>query len=98
MIVQNLAGYSGIKVGARDLNNLRFAGDTALIVENKEKLKQLSDTVEGGNRMDGMELKSKKREVMLVSRSNECPPIIKISLSGINLIKRTNSNTWVPVL
>ena len=32
---------TGIKIGRRSINNLRYAGDTTLMAENKEELKSL---------------------------------------------------------
>ena len=69
IIMQNLEGYSRIKVGGHIVNNLRYTDDTVLIVEKKEDLQQLLDIVEEENK--GLELNSKKTEVMVVSRNNE---------------------------
>ena len=33
---------AGIKIGRRNINNLRYADDTTLMVESKEELKSLS--------------------------------------------------------
>ena len=32
---------AGIKIAGRNINNLRYAGDTTLMAENKEELKSL---------------------------------------------------------
>ena len=32
---------AGIKIGGRNINNLRYANDTSLIAESEEKLKRL---------------------------------------------------------
>ena len=32
---------AGIKIAGRNINNLRYAGDTTLMAESKEKLKSL---------------------------------------------------------
>ena len=32
---------AGIKIGGRNINNLRYADDTTLMAENKEELKSL---------------------------------------------------------
>ena len=34
--------YCGIKIGGRNINNLRYADDTTLIAESEEELKNLS--------------------------------------------------------
>ena len=38
---------AGIKIARRNINNLRYADDTTLMVENEEKLNSLLMTVKG---------------------------------------------------
>ena len=71
IIMQNLEGNPGIKVGGLNLNNLRHAADTVLMPENKEDLQQLLHIVEEESRKKGLDLNSKSTEVMVVSGSNE---------------------------
>ena len=40
----------GIKVDGRNINNLRYTGDTTLIAESEEELKSLLDESERGKR------------------------------------------------
>ena len=56
IIMQNLEGNPGIKVGGHNLNNLRHADDTVLMSKNKEDLQQLLDIVEEEIRKKGLEL------------------------------------------
>ena len=46
IIIQNLEGYSGIKVEGHNVTDLRYSDDTVFIAENKEDLQQLLDIVE----------------------------------------------------
>ena len=39
---------AGIKIGGRNINNLRYADDTTLMAESKEELKSLLMKVEEG--------------------------------------------------
>ena len=41
---------AGIKIARRNINNLRYAGDTALMAESKEKLKSLLMKVKEGSK------------------------------------------------
>ncbi|GFO08077.1 RNA-directed DNA polymerase from mobile element jockey [Plakobranchus ocellatus] len=63
----------GIKVGGQNINNLRYADDTVLIAENKEDLQKLLNIVEEESRKKGLELNSKKTEVMVISSKQESP-------------------------
>ena len=73
--MRNLEGYPGNKVGGLKVHNLRYADDAVLIAQSKENLQQLIDNAEEESSKKGLELNSKKTEVMVVSRSNECPQI-----------------------
>ncbi|GFO01374.1 retrovirus-related pol polyprotein from type-1 retrotransposable element r2 [Plakobranchus ocellatus] len=64
IIMRNLENHPGIKVGGQNINNLRYADDTMLIAENKEDLQKLINIVEEESRKKGLELNSKKTEVM----------------------------------
>ena len=66
-IMRNLDGYPGIKVGGHNVNNFRYADDSELIAENKELL----DILDEESRKKGLELNSKKTEVMVDSRNNK---------------------------
>ena len=46
IIIQNLEGYSGIKVEGHNVTDLRYSDDTHFIAENKEDLQQLLDIIE----------------------------------------------------
>ncbi|GFO02811.1 retrovirus-related pol polyprotein from type-1 retrotransposable element r2 [Plakobranchus ocellatus] len=73
IIMRNLENHPGIKVGGQNINNLRYADDTVLIAENKEDLQKLLNIVEEESRKKGLELNSKKTEVMVISRKQESP-------------------------
>ncbi|GFO06013.1 endonuclease-reverse transcriptase [Plakobranchus ocellatus] len=73
IIMRNLGNHPGIKVGGQNKNNLRYADDTVLLAENKEDLQKLLNIVEEENRKKGLELNSKKTEVMVISRKQESP-------------------------
>ncbi|GFO24342.1 retrovirus-related pol polyprotein from type-1 retrotransposable element r2 [Plakobranchus ocellatus] len=64
IIMRNLENHPGIKVGGQNINNLRYADDTVLIAENKEDLQKFLNIVEEESRKKGLELNSKKTEVM----------------------------------
>ena len=47
---------AGIKIGVRNINNLRSAGDTALMAESKEELKSLLMRVKEESERPGLRL------------------------------------------
>ena len=56
-----------IKVGRRNINNLRYADDTTLMAESKEELKSLLVKVKEESEKAGLKLKIKKKKIMASS-------------------------------
>ena len=73
---------------------LRYADDTVLIPENKEDLRQLLTIFEEESRKKGLQLYSKKIELMVISQSYSLRTSTSLS-KVINSSKGVNSNTWV---
>ena len=46
-------GQAGIKIAARNVNNLRYTNDTSLIAEREEELKSLLMKVKEGSEKGG---------------------------------------------
>ena len=51
---------AGIKIAGRNVNNLRYADDTTLMAESKEKLKSLSMKVKEESEKVGLKLNIQK--------------------------------------
>jgi len=47
---------TGIKIAGRNINNLRYADDTTLMVESEEELKSLWMKVKEESKKDGLKL------------------------------------------
>ena len=58
----------GIKIGRRNINNLTYAGDTTLLTESEQELKNLLIRVKEESERAGLRLNIKKTKVM-TSRS-----------------------------
>ena len=68
VIMRNLEKHPGIKVGGKNVNNLRYADDTVLIAENEKDLQVFLDIIERESLNKGLELNGKKTEVMVISQ------------------------------
>ena len=55
---------AGIKIAGRNINNLRYAEDTTLMVESKEKLKSLLMKVKEESEKVGLKLNIQKTNIM----------------------------------
>ena len=58
---------AGIKIARRNINNLRYAGDTTLMPESEEELKSLLIKVKEESEKVGLKLKGQKTKIMATS-------------------------------
>ena len=55
---------AGIKIAGENINNLRYAGDTTLMVENKEELKNVLIKVKEVSENTDLQFNIKKTKIM----------------------------------
>ena len=55
----------GIKIARRNINNLRYAGDTTLMAESEEELKSLLMKVKEESKNVGLKLNIQKTKIMV---------------------------------
>ena len=55
---------AGIKIARRNINNLRYADDTTLMVESEEELKSLLMKVKEESEKVGLKLNTQKTKIM----------------------------------
>ena len=55
---------AGIKIAGRNINNLRYAGDTTLMAESEEELKRLSMKVKEKSEKAVLKLNIQKTKIM----------------------------------
>ena len=58
---------AGIKIAGRNINNLRYADDTTLMVESEEELKSLLMKVKEESEKAGLKLNMQKTKIMTFS-------------------------------
>ena len=61
----------GITIHGQNINNLRYADDTALIADDKENLQKIVDKVKVISSNGGLEMNVKKTKTMITSRKPE---------------------------
>ena len=76
----------GIKSTSRSINNLRYADDTTLIAESKEKLKSLLMKVKEGSIKAGLKLNIQKTKIMASG------PITSLQIDGERMATVTDFN------
>ena len=58
---------AGIKIAGRNINNLRYAGDTTLMAESEKELKSLLMKVKEKGEKAGLKLNIQKMKIMAPS-------------------------------
>ncbi len=58
----------GVKIGGRNINNLRYADDTILLAETEDDLKHLIITIQRESEKMGLQLNIKKTKIMSTAR------------------------------
>ena len=56
---------AGIKIAGRNINNLRYAGDTTLMAESEEELKSLLMKVKEESEKPGLKLNIQKMKIIV---------------------------------
>ena len=69
IIMRDVTDLEGIKIGGRNINNIRYADDTALIADSEEKLKSLVQALVRASEERGLRLNVSKTKVMVISKT-----------------------------
>ena len=72
-ILRHLNDCSGISVGGRLINNIRYADDTVLIATSEEDLQKLLDIMIAESESFGLNLNAKKTFCMAISGKEKIP-------------------------
>ena len=63
---------AGIKIAGKNINNLRYAGDTTLTAESKEEIKSLLMKLKEKSEKVGLKLNIQKTKIMATSPIISC--------------------------
>ena len=81
---------AGIKIARRNINNLRYADDTTLMVESEEELKSLLMKVKEESQKGGLKLNIQKTKIMASS------PITSWKIDGETVETVSDFIFWAP--
>ena len=81
---------AGIKISGRNVNNLRYADDTTLMVESKEELKSLLMNMKEKSEKLGLKLNIQKAKIMASD------PITSWQIDGETVEAVTDFSVWAP--
>ena len=81
-----------MKIGGRNINDLRYADDTVLLAETEENLQKIVDHVKRESESCGLLMNAKKTKTMVFSKSSN-PPNTRIHI-GRKLIEKVVYISW----
>ena len=82
LVMNELTELDGIKIGGRNVNNIRYADDMVLLADTEEKLQRLMDELTEQCRIKGLRINKSKTEVMGVTKRRERLPV-SINIEGV---------------
>ena len=80
-IFRQIDELPGVKIGGRNINNLRYADDTVLLAETEKDLQKIVDQVKRESKSFGLLMNAKKTKTMAFSKSSN-PPNTRIHIEG----------------
>ena len=69
MILRSIKHYECVRVGGNNISNLRYADNTVLIADSKEKLQNILTTVTIESENKGLQLNVKKTECLIIFKT-----------------------------
>ena len=85
-IRKHLDDENSISIGGKNITNIRFADDTALLAFSEAALQKLIDLVVEESKKNCLELNAAKNIVMIVTKKNkELIPSLNISVNDVKL-------------
>ena len=82
IIFRNIKDIPGLKISGNNINNIRYADDTALVAETPEQLQLLLNKVNEESEKNGLSMNAKKTKVMVINRGGkDKTPSINIKLN-----------------
>ena len=89
MIMRAIKDVEGIAVGGHNINNIRYADDTALIADSEAKLQEILSIVARESEAMGLSINCKKTFSLVISKLS-LPPICNLKINGMP-IKQVNN-------
>ncbi|KAG1714816.1 Ribonuclease Oy [Nymphon striatum] len=90
-ILRQLEDLPGISLGGNNINNIRFADDTALIAASEKKLQALLDKVVECSDKMGLTINVKKTKSMTISKKKQ-PPNCKLTIGQKSIEQKDTFN------
>ena len=93
MIMRKINHMDGVRIGGINVNNIRYADDTAIVAGSEEQLKNFITLMADESRRFGLEIRKRKTFCMTVSKKNVSPKC-KLEIDSWKSNGWRNLNIW----
>ena len=73
IIMRGISEYEGIRMGGRNINNIRYADDTVLIAHSSQQLQLIFNRVKEESERKGLNINIRKTKTMVLSKNSPAP-------------------------
>lgn len=73
VIMRKTTECEGISIGGRNINNIRYADDTVLIADTRQKLQEMLNIVKEESEIKGLTINVRKTKWMVISKNQQLP-------------------------
>ena len=85
-IFREVEELEGIKINGKNINNIRYADDTALLANSESRLQVIVDKVKHHSSKGGLDMNVKKTKVMRVTKTPDEPITIKVDDANLEQV------------
>ena len=91
MVMRKVSHMDGLRIGGLNVNNIRYADDTAIVADSEEQLQNLITVIADESRKFGQEINNRKTFCMTISKKSESKKC-SLDIDGIKIKQVENSN------
>ena len=84
MVMKKISHIDGLRIGGLNVNNIRYADDTAIVADSEEQLQNLITVIADESRKFGLEINIRKTFCMTISKKS-VSPMCSLDIDGIKI-------------
>ena len=84
VVMKKISHMDGLRIGGLNVNNIRYADDTAIVADSEEQLQNLITEIADESRNFGLEINKRKTFCMTISKKSVSPKF-NLDIDGIKI-------------
>jgi len=84
IVMRKISHMGGLRIGGLNVNNIRYADDTAIVADSEEQLQNLITVIADESRKFGLETNKRKTFCMTISKKSVSPKC-NLDIDGIKI-------------